>query len=104
MAGLCNLTITGRAIDTPHDTPTDTVFTLTRAQGIGQAGQTIEIHTIRRLARNVRASIHPGDMLLVTGYLHTPGPGRTPVIHASHIGHDLRFGTSAYANDRPDHD
>lgn len=103
MTGLCTLTIAGRAISDPHDNGPDISFLLARSQGRARPRQTLEIHAHRQLADNAYESINKGDMLLVTGYLYTNDATHVPpVVHATHIGHDMRFGTSRFTNSRPD--
>lgn len=63
----------------------------------------VTVFARRGLARNVLASVHRGQPLVVTGRLHTSewtGEDSTTrhslTLQAEAIGHDLTFGTSVY--------
>lgn len=61
------------------------------------------VSAFRQLAEHVKSSVHSGDGVIVTGRLrvreweNNGRKGTSVDIEADAIGHDLRWGTSAYA-------
>lgn len=77
---------------------------LDRSTGVWNDGETnwYDVSAFRQLAENVRASVHIGDPVIVTGRLkvrkwESNGKSGTSVeIEADAIGHNLKHGASAF--------
>lgn len=116
------VTITGRVGSNPQghgnsSPPTICTFRLGCTRGYYDANRQwrslpttwLTVKSFRSLAANVHASVRVGEPIIVTGVLATEewasenGEARSRnVLEASHIGHDLNYGTTRLNNGRKD--